>query len=135
MSRGRFRSKLDGFNARKRTEVAGRSFMSNGEAECFVFLQALESRGEIRDLECQVTVRLTAAKKRWILDFKFFDVALGEPVWADYKGGMESDRWKWLLDLWPHYGPGRLRVYEGRGMRMRIKKEILALPSAKEVTP
>lgn len=110
------------YNA-KRTERVGRSFASKGEADCFSYLTLLKNAGEIRNLECQVTVRLTEAKLRWVLDFKFFDVKLNREVWADFKG-LETVRWLQLVKLWPHYGVGLLRVYKGQGLRMRVAYEV-----------
>lgn len=107
-----------------RTQSFGRSFSSQGERDCFGYLTLLEKAGEIRDIECQVSVELTDARLRWVLDFKFFDLKLNETVWADFKG-FETERWFTLKKLWPHYGPGRLRVFKGKGTRMFVAEEIV----------
>ena len=108
----------------RRTELSGRSFASKGEADCYLYLKALETAKEIHSLECQVTVRLGPNQRRWVLDFKYFDVKRGETVWADYKG-YEPDRWKHLLDLWVLEGPGPLIVYKGRGLRMMVAETVI----------
>ena len=115
--------KLSSKFGNKRTELAGRSFMSKGEADCYLYLKALQDAGEISDLQCQVTVRLTAAQLRWVLDFKYLDMNDGREYYADFKG-FETSRWRELKKLWVHYGDATLRVYKGSGMRMRVAEEI-----------
>lgn len=103
--------------------------MSQGERDCAEsYLQPLLKTRLIRDLEYQVPVLLTEAKLRWVLDFKFYDNEIQEEVWADFKG-FETERWMILKKLWPHYGPGLLRIYKGSGSRMRISEEINGPPS------
>lgn len=101
----------------KRTELVGRSFASRGEANCFLYLQAMEQAGEIRDITCQQTVLLTDAKIRYIADFKFWDIKLDQWVWADFKG-FETEVWNIKKRLWKFYGPGILRVYKGASMTL-----------------
>jgi hypothetical protein len=108
----------------KRTEIQGRSFMSGGEADCFRWLELREKSGEIKNLQTQVSVRLTKAELRWVLDFTWEDPRTGETIFADFKGAI-TERWRILEKLWPHYGPGRLQVISGSGMRMRVAKEII----------
>lgn len=105
----------------KRITTDGRSFMSQGEASCYLHLKALEQSGEITNLKCQVTVRLTKAELRFVMDFTYEQN--GETVWADYKG-FETERWNVLKKLWPHYGPGRLVIYKGKAGRVFVAEEI-----------
>jgi hypothetical protein len=108
----------------KRCELDGRSFHSTAEGNCYLMLKLLQKAGEISNLECQVTIRLGPNKRRWILDFKYYDNKLGEEVWADFKG-FETDRWNHLLDLWALEGPARLRVYKGRGLKIFVAEEVI----------
>lgn len=123
-----FNRRKDSKYGAKRVTRDGRSFMSKAEGDCYEYLKLLEAEGEIRDLCCQVSVTMTDAALRWVLDFKFFDVNLGEEVYADYKG-FETERWNILKKLWVFYGPARLRVYKGQGLRMKVAQEIV--PKAK----
>lgn len=107
----------------KRINLAGRSFASKNEANCYTMLKNMEAAGEIKDLKCQVSVYLTAAKILSKPDFKYFDVALNQEVWAEYKG-FETDVWRIKRRLWMFYGPGILRVYKGSGDRIRLHEEI-----------
>lgn len=111
------------YNAVRSKSSDGRSFHSKGECNCYEFLRRLERTGEISDLKCQVSIRLGPNKRRWILDFKYFDNEIGKDVWADFKG-FETDRWKHLLDLWVLEGPAPLRVYSGYGFKVRVTETI-----------
>lgn len=93
------------------TELHGISFMSQGEANCYAYLKLLEQAGEIRDIETQVTVRLTRAEIRYIMDFRFFDIQKNKVFYADFKG-FETERWAILKKLWPYYGPAPLIIYK-----------------------
>lgn len=109
------------YNA-KRSEYAGRSFASQGERDCYCYLKLLEKEGELKDLYCQVTTPLTAGITHKT-DFKYFDVKLQEPVWAEYKG-FEDQRWRDIRKLWKYYGPGVLRIYKGKGLRIYCTETI-----------
>jgi Protein of unknown function (DUF1064) len=113
-----------------RSEFAGRSFDSKGERDCYQMLLLMQKAGEISNIECQVSVRLGPNKRRWIMDFKYFDNRLNEEVWADFKG-FETDRWQHLLDLWTLEGPARLRVYKGKGLQIVVSEEIIPNVPAK----
>lgn len=110
------------FNA-KRCENGGYSFASQGERDCFLNLKLLEKAGEASEIECQVLVRLVGGIN-YRADFKFFDHHLDEVVWVEYKG-LETQRWRDIKKLWKHCGPGRLRVYKGYGLRMKVTEEII----------
>ena len=114
------------YSAHRRAEsqLIGRSFMSEGERDCGEMLWAMQQGREIRDLEFQVSVRLTAGRLRWVLDYRFFDAKLSEVVWADFKGH-EQERWGELKKLWPHYGPARLRVYKKGRHGIFVAQEIV----------
>lgn len=117
------------FNA-VRAQYAGRSFASQAERDCFKLLELMERAGEIKDIQCQVTTPLTAGITHRT-DFKYFDCKLGETVWGEYKG-FEDQRWRDIRKLWKVYGPGRLRVYKGRGFKIICTEEII--PTGAEST-
>lgn len=102
----------------------GRSFDSQGERDCFEMLKAEELAGRIRDLRCQVSVYLGEARYRYIADFEFFDVELGETIWGDFKGH-EQPRWRDTVKQWRAYGPGRLRVWKKARDQIVLVKEIM----------
>lgn len=101
----------------------GRSFASKGERDCYEYFKLLERAGELDSIECQVTSQLTAGITHRT-DFKYFDLKLGESIWAEYKG-LEDQRWRDIKKLWKFYGPGRLRIYGGYGTRIRVTDEII----------
>lgn len=115
-------SRTNKFNA-VRVHHAGRSFHSKGERDCYEYLKMLERNGEIEQIECQVTTPLTAGITHKT-DFKCFDLRRNEPLWVEYKG-MSDQRWRDIKKLWRFYGPGRLRIYAGYGMRMKLVEEII----------
>lgn len=108
-----------------RVSHAGLSFMSKGEAACYDLLKLMELSGELSDLKTQVTIRMTDADLRWIMDFSYFDNKKGCLVFADFKG-FETERWAILKKLWPFYGPGPLVIYkmEPRLKRIFVHEEI-----------
>jgi len=113
----------------KRTHFAGQWFDSGAESECYAFLKLLERAGEIKDIERQVTVYLTKARISYRVDFKIYDLKLFEDVWVEYKG-FETPEWRIKRKLWMFYGPGRLRVYKGRGSHMEVTDEIVPAPES-----
>jgi hypothetical protein len=111
------------YNAVRSESPDGRSFHSKGERDCYEYLRLLERAGEIDSIESQVTTHLTAGITHKT-DFKYWDNKLGETVWAEFKG-MEDQRWRDIRKLWKCYGPGRLKVYKGRGTRIYCYEEII----------
>lgn len=106
-----------------RVQAHGRSFASKGERDCYQMLLLMEKAGEIDSIECQVTTHLTAGITHKT-DFKVWDLKLGENVWVEYKG-FECDRWRIIKKLWKEFGPGRLQVYKGYGLKMKMTDEII----------
>ncbi len=86
-------------------------------------LKMREKAQELDSIECQVTTPLTAGITHKT-DFTCFDIKLGEKVWVEYKG-FEDQRWRDIRKLWKFYGPGRLRVYKGYGLRVTLSEEII----------
>lgn len=110
------------FNA-VRVQHAGRSFASKGERDCFEYLKMLERAGEVENIECQVTTKLTAGITHKT-DFRCWDNLRNEPLWVEYKG-FSDQRWRDIKKLWKIYGPGRLKVFGGYGLRMKLLDEIV----------
>lgn len=107
-----------------RVETDGRSFASKGERDCYEMLKLMEKAGEIEILQCQDHVHLTSERILYIPDFKIMDKRLNEIIWIEFKG-FETDIWKIKKKLWRGYGPGRLRIYKGQGLKIRLVEEII----------
>ena len=107
----------------RRTELAGYSFASKGEANCYLYLKALEQAGEVKILQTQVQVFLTDAKILFKPDFLVRDLKLDQDVYVEFKG-FETPEYRIKRRLWQHYGPGLLRVYKGSGNAIRLFEEI-----------
>jgi hypothetical protein len=90
-------------------ELVNRSFASQLERTRAQELVLMLRAGEIRDLEFQVTVKLTDAEIGYNPDFRYFDVRLAQVVYDEAKG-FETPEWILKRKLWTVYGPGRLRV-------------------------
>lgn len=86
-------------------------------------LLLMEKAGEINSIECQVTTPLAAGITHKT-DFKCWDIKRKEPLWIEYKGFVDQ-RWRDIKKLWKHFGPGRLKVYSGYGLRMKLLEEII----------
>ncbi len=96
-------------NVRSESLADSRSFASKLERRTYETLRLREKAGDISDLETQVSIVLGPNKRRWIMDFRFR--CGGWVYYADAKG-IETDRWKHLLDLWAIEGPGPLEVWK-----------------------
>ncbi len=108
----------------KRASLDGRSFASQGERDCYSLLKLQEKAGEITLVSCQETVYLTLARIAYIADFRIRDLKTQEDIWIEYKG-FETPEWRLKKRLWKFYGPGKLRVYKGSGLRMIVVEEII----------
>lgn len=111
------------YGAERAESYDGRSFHSKGERDCYQMLKLLVQAGEYRDLECQVSTELLPGLKHRT-DFKVWDLKREEPLWIEYKG-MNDQRWRDIKKIWAVHGPGRLKVYTGYGLRMRLIDEIV----------
>lgn len=107
----------------KKKEVDGHVFHSQGEAAMYETLKLLERAGEIKILSLQDKVYLTDAQILYKPDFKVFDTKASTEVWIEFKG-KETAEWRIKRKLWLHYGPGILRVFKLKGMRMVMVDEI-----------
>lgn len=108
----------------QRLQLDGRSFASKLEAATWQILRMEEKAGMIRDLRTQDNVLLTEARIRIIPDFAFFDVQLGCPAWAEAKG-FRTEVWMLKKRLWKFYGPGPMRIYEGRHTNPKLTEVLV----------
>lgn len=107
-------TKYNKFSNERRMSRDGRSFHSQSEAGRYEELKLLERAGQIKDLKCQVSVKLSKAKIELIVDYKYFDIKLNEEVFEEFKG-FETPEWRIKRRLWKSYGPGLLRVMRRTG--------------------
>ena len=106
----------------KKTSRGGRSFASKGEAGLYDYLFIKEKAREIFNLKCQVQVYLTEANILYKPDFSY--ESDGQVIYCEYKG-FETAIWRIKRRLWEHYGPGKLEVYKGLGLRMFLVETII----------
>jgi hypothetical protein len=109
---------------RTRVELDGRSFASKLEASVYCLLKQEVALGAIRNLECQVEVRLTNASIIYKPDFRFVDVVTGESIYAEAKG-FETPEWRLKLKLWKFYGPGPLKIYRGSAAYPKLMETVI----------
>ena len=91
-------------------EFNGIRFDSQGERDCYQYLNLLQGEGKIRDLQVHSTTILLPGITHKT-DFKFYDVTLRCMGWAEFKG-IETDRWRIIKKLWALFGPGPLKIYK-----------------------
>jgi hypothetical protein len=103
----------------KRTD----GFDSQLEAAVYGLLHQRERAGEIRNVQRQVGVELTAAHIRCKLDFGFEYVANGSQGYAEAKGA-ETDRWRIWLKLFREYGEAPLEIWKGSHQEPRLVEVI-----------
>lgn len=109
---------------RKKVDHAGYRFDSKLEAALFDYLKLRELAGEIKDIQAQDTVYLTAARIMYKPDFKYLDIATGVYEWAEAKG-FETTDYRIKRRLWMHYGPGKLQVFHGGHTRLSLKEILI----------
>lgn len=106
------KKKKNKFNAKK-TKVAGRTFDSGAESRCYLMHKQWEKEGKIKDLRCQVTIKLSEAEIYWRADFAYRNLE-GEIEVAEYKG-VETNEWLLKKNLYKVYGPYKLTIYYSKG--------------------
>lgn len=90
----------------------GRSFASKLEAAVYDILCLMEKAGEIKDIKCQVHVRLTEAEILYIPDFSAWNQKDQCFEWYEAKGH-QTPEWLIKKKLWKFYGPGPLHIFMG----------------------
>lgn len=106
-----------------RTELDGHSFASKLEASVYQLLKYRKLAGEIRSIQVQDHVHLTAARIAYVPDFRC-EMADGSIEWTEAKG-MEGPRWPTIKKLWRFYGPGPLHIWKGDYRRPRLAETIV----------
>jgi hypothetical protein len=110
------------YGARK-TNHAGHSFASRGEAGLYDYIRALEQSREAKLKQVQPQVYLSDARILYKPDFLIEDLKLGQDVWLEFKG-FETPEWRIKRRLWMFYGPGLLRVFKGYGRGLSLMEEL-----------
>jgi len=113
-----------GGSQREKIAHAGHWFDSKLEAALYDLLALRQRGGEIRDLTHQPgTVFLSEARVQYRPDFRFIDAKTGETQYAESKG-FPNDRWPMKKKLWKRYGPGKLEIWMGTVLRLRLVEVI-----------
>ena len=108
----------------KRQEVAGRSFGSKLELAVFEILKLRELAGEIKDIQQQVHVKLSAAQITYIPDFRCTEVATGKPLYVEAKG-FQTPEWRIKRRLWIAYADAPLEIWMGSHNRPTLKEILI----------
>jgi hypothetical protein len=103
----------------KRTALG---FPSQLEERVYGELLLLAKAGHLNNIERYPTVHLVG-KLRWKVDFRVYDVQLGQTVYCEAKG-CEDGRFTAIKQAWSGCGPGLLRIYKGSKDRVWIAEEI-----------
>lgn len=122
----RFGRARNGFGTRRSKYGAQRTngFGSKLESAVYDILKIRENAGEISDVHCQPSVKLTEAQIGYKPDFKFTEVETGEDVWVEAKG-VELEGWRLRKKLWRYYGPGRLQIFKGNYRQPKLVEELI----------
>lgn len=109
----------------RKTVVPGvkQAFPSRLEAEVWGYYRAREIEGRIRNLKRYPSVELLPGL-RWKVDIGFEVVSTGEPEWAEAKG-VESERYRVLLQVWRTLGPGKLTIWKADRKGVPYEDEII----------
>jgi hypothetical protein len=102
----------------------GHSHVSKLEAAVCQLIHFREKAGELKLLQVQDHIALSAAKIGYIPDFKCEDALTKSPFWLEAKG-FANDRWPILKKLWKAYGPGKLEVWGGTYLRPTLMETII----------
>jgi hypothetical protein len=90
----------------------GHSFASKLEGSLYEQLLLRVKAGELKNLKCQVQVRLTDAAIILKPDFSAEDAKTGQTIYIEAKG-YETPEWRIKVRLWEYYGPGPLEIWKG----------------------
>lgn len=101
------------FQRKKNKFKAARTngFSSKLENAVHEILLLREKAGEISDIKCQQSVKLTEAQISYRTDFSFVTKD-NKTCWVEAKG-YEGETWRLKKKLWKYYGPGPLEIYKG----------------------
>lgn len=99
-------------------------FASKLESAVFDMLKLRQLQGQISNIKCQQSVRLTLANISYKADFSYENLS-GNTVWVEAKG-FPTDTWKLKKRLWKHYGPGTLEIYTGSYSNPKLTETIVS---------
>lgn len=85
--------------------------------------------GEIRDIRCQTTVRLSE-ETSWKIDFAFCDIKTESLRFAEAKG-VETGDYLRKLKLYRERGPAPLEIWKGRWQKPFLKETVVPAPLIK----
>jgi hypothetical protein len=108
---------------------AGHRHRSKLESAVCQIIHLREKVGELRVIQAEDHLKLSAAGIVYIADFKCQDTRSGEFFWVEAKG-FENDRWPILKKLWRFYGPGRLEIWKGTHNRPFLDETIVPKPTS-----
>jgi hypothetical protein len=117
-SKSKYRNIKSSFNDLK--------FDSIGEMEHYKVLLLMEAANEIVLLGCQEKIYLSDSKILYKPDFTVYDIKKNETYWIDYKG-VSTAAFQLKKRLWKSYGPGRLQLVRGPGLKFKILEEIISV--------
>jgi hypothetical protein len=103
----------------------GIKFDSLGECEHYKVLELLELAHEVIVLALQEKIYLSDSKILYKPDFTVYDLKKNETFWIDYKG-VSTASFQLKKRLWKSYGPGRLQIVEGPGLKYRVREEVIS---------
>lgn len=83
-----------------------------------------ELAGLVEHLAHEDTLYLSAARYRYVADFKLKNAHTGEIFWREAKGQADG-RWPTTKKMWKFYGFGRLEIWMGEWRNPRLAKTII----------
>ena len=96
----------------KYSAVKSNGFSSKLENAVYQILKMQELAGEIKDLRCQHSTKLTDAEIPYRVDFSYTDPKTNKTVYVEAKGA-QTPSWRIKRKLWTKYGHGTLIIYKG----------------------
>jgi hypothetical protein len=110
----------------KKVEHAGRTFDSALERDLYDDLLLRESRGELMNIQSQVTIYMTAARIGYRVDYAAWSRLRGRQEYFEAKG-FPTPEWEIKRRLYRYYGPGPLYVYVREGKRGLKLSEVITI--------
>lgn len=107
----------------RQTYFKGHRFENRVEADRAKMLWEMNDRGEIGGLMFHPRLFLSPANIRYTPEFYYTEISTGRRIYEDFKAKRDP-RFKDIVKLWRHYGPGVLRVTEFRHNHFRVIKEV-----------
>ena len=109
----------------------GHSHRSKLEGAVCELIRLRQLAGEIRLDQVEETVYLTAARYKYIADFRCTDLKTGKPFRAEAKG-FPDKRWPTTKKLYRLYGELPLEIWGGSHQRPKLVEKIIPEASGGE---